>query len=158
MPLSRPTRKPQRLTRSNYSLKKSNRQDSGYTPIKTLFSSLKKTKSNTNLDRVGIMQRKQTMSFQQPSVKLTAPRQPRLSSPAQLEWQTRTTSESSLMTEQPTGPQSVQAVELQQQSLQAESPPQQPVEIPSIPTLAKSSDPSKSQTQVSGTPTISISQ
>ena len=134
-------KKPQLSPRSSSSSSKSSQKVFGSTPTKMQSSFLKKTKPSIVLGQVGTTVQKSQMSFRQPSVKLTALRPPRLSSPAELEWQTQTTSESNSMTEQPTGQPSAQEEAQQQPSLHRESPQQQPAETLSTPTLQKYKDP-----------------
>ena len=146
-------RKLRQLTRSSYSSRTSSRQGFGYTPIKTVSFSLKKTKPSTAWGQAGTTQPKNQMSFRQPSVTITQPRPPRLSSPAELEWRTRTRSESNSMTEQPTGQPSAQGVEPQQPLSLQESLQQQPADRQFIVTPQNSKDPFSSGTPVAETPT-----
>ena len=153
MPLFRPTRKLRQLPRSSYSSRTSSRQGFGYTPIKTVSSSLKKTKPSTAWGQAGTTQPKNQMSFRQPLVTITQPRPPRLSSPAELEWRTRTRSESNSMTEQPTGQPSAQGLGPQQPLSLQESLQQRQAETQSILTPQKSKDRFSSEIPVVGTPT-----
>ena len=141
MPQYQQTKKPQLSPHSSSSSSKAKQEVFGSTPTKMQSSFLKKKKPSTVLGQVGTTVQKSQMSFRQPSVKLTALRPPRLSSPAELEWQTQTTSESNSMTEQPTGQPSVQGGVQQQLSLHRELPQQQPVGTLSTPTLQKYKDP-----------------
>ena len=134
-------KKPQLSPRSSSSSSKSSQKVFGSTPTKMQSSFLKKTKPSTVLGQVGTTVQKSQMSFRQPSVKLTALQPPQLSSPQELEWQTQTTLESNLMTEQPTGQPSVQEEVQQQPSLHQGSPQQQPAETLSTPILQKYKDP-----------------